>query len=195
MSGNNSTSVNEDSTVILSGSLFTSKYQDVDGDLFVDLNIETLPVNGNLRLDGQVLDSVPITVSKTDLESDTLIYVPDANYPSPNSNGVDSFVWTATNDNSETTSSRTLSITVNDTADPPVAANDSVSATGGVPIVIDILANDTDPLGPLSPPSNTSSYTITIIDSPNHGVAVVENQKIKYTPDNLAGNVLSLIHI
>ncbi len=189
LSGNNSTSVNEDSEVVLSASLFTSKYQDVDGDLFISLNILSLPVNGKLKIDGQVIDAIPITVSKTVLESGELIYVPDANYPSPNSSGVDSFVWTATNDNSETTSSRTLSITVNDTADPPVAANDSVTATGGVPIVIDILANDTDPLGPLSPPLNSSSYTITIIGSPSHGVMVVENQKIKYTPENVAGTV------
>ena len=107
--------------------------------MFISLNILSLPVNGKLKIDGQVIDAIPITVSKTVLESGELIYVPDANYPSPNSSGVDSFVWTATNDNSETTSSRTLSITVNDTADPPVAANDSVTATGGVPIVIDIL--------------------------------------------------------
>ena len=186
--GNVSFSVSEDSSMILSIGLFSNGYTDVDGDSLISITIVGLPENGDLKLDGQVVAST-ITVSKTDLESSLLTYVPDLNYPSPNASGVDSFVWTATNDNSESTSSKTLSITVNDTADPPVVANDSVSATGGVPIVIDILANDTDPLGSLSPPSSPSSYAITVIDSPNHGVMVVENQKIKYTPDNVGGTV------
>ena len=55
--------------------------------------------------------------------------------------------------------------------------------------MIDILSNDTDPLGALSPQNNPSSYTINIVSQPEHGELTVDNNKLKYIPENIAGQV------
>ena len=69
-----------------------------------------------------------------------------------------------------------MTITVNDTADPPVIFDDVASSNGGVPVIIDVLANDTDPLGPRSPLTHPGSYTIEIVEPPAHGSVVIKDQ-------------------
>nr|WP_319385749.1 Ig-like domain-containing protein [uncultured Roseibium sp.] len=57
----------------------------------------------------------------------------------------------------------------------PVANADSVAAQAGEPVVIDVLANDSDADG--------DALTITITEPPASGSAEVTNGKIVYTPD------------
>lgn len=59
---------------------------------------------------------------------------------------------------------------------PPIANNDSVQTHSNETVTIDVLANDSDP----------ESQVIRIVDIsmlPMHGVAVIDNGQIKYTPD------------
>ena len=164
LSGNNSTSVNEDSSVVLSNSLFSSKYRDVDGDTFTSINVLSLPSNGVLSLSGTPV-SINQIISSGDLDVSGLIFTPDPDFPSPSASATVSFNWSANNDFGETSNERTLTITVRDTPDPPVIFDDSAIANGGVPVVIDILANDTDPLGPREPSTHPGSYTIEIVEA------------------------------
>jgi hypothetical protein len=58
---------------------------------------------------------------------------------------------------------------------PPVAVNDTATATADGAVTIDVLANDTDPDGDL--------LTLTIVTPPANGTAVVDNGQIIYTPN------------
>ncbi|MBK7764284.1 MAG: hypothetical protein IPI46_13225 [Bacteroidetes bacterium] len=59
---------------------------------------------------------------------------------------------------------------------PPVAVNDSSLGGNGATQIIDVLANDYDPN------NNIDSNSITIIDQPSNGSAVINNKKIVYIP-------------
>ncbi|MDB4397035.1 Ig-like domain-containing protein, partial [Akkermansiaceae bacterium] len=191
---NVSTSVDEDSSVILTADIFVNGYTDVDGDSLVSITVEDLPGNGSLALaDVPVVPGQVITLSS--LNNDELRFTPDPDFPSPNASASVTFNWSANNNNGEVAEAKKVSITVRDTADPPVIFDDTVNATGGVPIVIDVLSNDTDPLGPRSPDTHPGSYTIEIIQQPQHGSLVLEGQKLKYVPDNVEGPATILYRI
>jgi len=73
------------------------------------------------------------------LSTDQMVtYVPDADF-----NGHDSFTYT-TNDGKVDSNPATVIVTVEPVNDPPVANDDSAATQQDVPVVIDVLANDTD---------------------------------------------------
>lgn len=58
----------------------------------------------------------------------------------------------------------------------PIAGNDSAATDAGVPVTIDVLANDTD--------SNNDPMTVTNVTDPPHGVVVINmDGTVTYTPD------------
>jgi len=59
---------------------------------------------------------------------------------------------------------------------PPVANNDNTTSYKNSSVLIDVLSNDTD--------SNSESLTISSLSSPSNGTASIENNKIKYMPNN-----------
>ena len=90
----------------------------------------------------------------------TFTYVPSANY-----NGPDSFSYTLTDANGDT-STAVASISVTAVNDPPVAQNDHASVVAGESVAIPVLANDSDVDG------NTLSV------SKIAGIAVVPGSKV-----------------
>ena len=60
---------------------------------------------------------------------------------------------------------------------PPTANNDNATGNGGEPLVIDVLANDTDPNNDINP----GSLTVTV--QPKNGDVVLNNNKITYLPN------------
>lgn len=60
---------------------------------------------------------------------------------------------------------------------PPDANIDVVTGNGGEPLEIDVLANDSDPNNDLD------SSTLTIIQQPNNGNVILDNNKITYLPN------------
>lgn len=62
------------------------------------------------------------------------------------------------------------------TSDGPKASADTISTAMGVPVVIDVLANDSDPTGSLDPSS------LRLRSTPNRGSAVVASGRITYSP-------------
>lgn len=94
--------------------------------------------------------------------------------PSPNYNGLDSFSFQVA-DGYGGTATATVSITVNPVNDPPVAAPDWAITDEDTPLMIDVLANDSDPDGdPLS---------ITSVGIPSHGTATIVGDRVRYDPD------------
>ena len=85
------------------------------------------------------------------------------------------------------TATATAAITVNATPpanQPPVATNDSATTTQGQSVLINVLANDSDP--------NSDPLTLSAITTqPASGTAVIENNQLRYTPTTtFTGNVV-----
>jgi hypothetical protein len=60
---------------------------------------------------------------------------------------------------------------------PPRAAKDNASTQDGAPVLIDVLANDTDPDGDLDPTS------LALESPPTDGTARLVGEQIAYTPN------------
>ena len=99
-------------------------------------------------------------------------YTPNAGFA-----GTDSFSYFVSDGQGNTTAG-SVTVTVNGPGganQAPTAANDSASTAIGAAILIDVLANDSDP--------NGDSLSISIDGPPQHGAAVVQNGQILYTPN------------
>jgi Ca2+-binding RTX toxin-like protein len=109
----------------------------------------------------------------------TLSYTPD-----PDFNGTDTITYTITDPDGNEASS-TVTVTVNPVNDAPIAVDDSASGAYNDPVVIDLIANDTDVDNP--------NATLTISGTPTSpdGVVVVnpDGRSITFTPtDGFVGD-------
>jgi len=92
----------------------------------------------------------------------------------PGFTGTDSFRYTVTDDAGATSAPATVLVRVN----TPTAADDFAQATGTAPVVIDVLANDTDPDGN----SHLVAGSVSIVTPPQHGsVSVNSSGQVTYT--------------
>jgi len=122
--------------------------------------------------DGDVLSVVSVTAPANGtaelLDSGQIRYTPNAGF-----NGQDNFNYTVSDGEIESTAPVTVVVTsVND---PLVAIDDTASTTEDNAVVIDVLANDTDPDG--------DSLSVTAVSAARSGQAVVNaNGTLTYTP-------------
>ena len=89
-----------------------------------------------------------------------------------NFSGTPSFKFTAS-DGSLTSNQGTVTIDIANV--PPVAHTDSASTNTDVPVVIDVLANDTD--------ANGNPLSISALGTASHGSLAIQNGKVLYTPE------------
>jgi len=94
--------------------------------------------------------------------------------PNPDFNGADSFTYTVSDGSASDTA--TVQVTVTAVNDPPVANDDSAETEQEVPVVIQVLANDSDVDG--------DQLTITAVSDPSNGTAEIASGEIIYTPDS-----------
>ncbi|WP_291085787.1 Ig-like domain-containing protein [Flavobacterium sp. BFFFF1] len=118
--------------------------------------------------------------SPTDMADDYITYTPDNNY-----NGVDTFIYQIT-DASMVTSTATVTVVITPPTtggDPPLAIDDNAATQEDIAVVINILENDA---------FGEDLYSISIVDAPANGTAVINNQgtpgnptddTITYTPN------------
>jgi VCBS repeat-containing protein len=138
---NDAYTTNEDTTLtVLAAQGVLANDTDADADTLSALFV-TGPTHGSLTLH----------------PNGAFSYTPAANF-----NGADSFTYKA-NDGSANSNVATVNVTVKSVNDAPVANNDSTSTSEDTPIVIHVLANDTDLDGTLDP------TTVTITAQPMHG--------------------------
>lgn len=95
--------------------------------------------------------------------------------PRPSFFGTDTFTYTIKNAAGETKTA-TVTVTVLSVNDLPQAEHDSASVTKNSSVLIDVLANDEDP-------DATDVLVISSVNAPTHGSAVIENGKVRYTPN------------
>lgn len=135
-------------------SAVTANDSDVDGDPVSVLAVG-VPANGSASIVG------PGSVE----------YVPDAGFV-----GLDTFNYTIS-DPSGATDTATLTVAVSATNRPPAAIDDFATTGPGAPVVIDVLANDSDPDG--------DALSLLAIGSPARGTAVLNGDgTVTYTPDS-----------
>jgi len=88
--------------------------------------------------------------------------------------GTDTFNYTI-NDGRGGTASATVTVTITEPINrPPVAVNDNAATPVSTPVLIDVLANDSDPDG--------DTLTITGVTQPANGIATITNGEITYQP-------------
>lgn len=149
---------------------------------------EDTPVSGNV-LDGSDggldtdPDSDPLTVTgNTDPSNGSVTVNPDGSYtytPDTDFSGTDSFTYDISDGNGGTDTA-TVTITVNDVNDPPIAEDDgSFFVEFGDMALVDVVANDTDLDGTVDP-STLAFFGVDL------GTAVEDGGQLKYTANTIS---------
>ena len=140
------------------------------------LTAYTTDVDGDADISSYTIVSTP-TYGSVSLVGDEITYTPGLNYY-----GTDSFTFSATDASGAVSNTSSVTINVAAVNDIPLARGEYTDLDEDTFINIDVLANDSDD-GSLDP------ATVTVLNQPAHGTAVVEtNGTITYTPDaNFSG--------
>ena len=148
--GNNDTaSTPEDTPVIID---VLANDIDPDGDTLTIARVDT-PSHGSATIqEGKVL------------------YTPNANY-----NGEDIFTYTVSDGHGGEYLAY-IDVTITPVNDNPIANDDTASTPKDTPVIINVLANDSDP-------DRKDTLTIASVGSPSHGSAAIQGGKVVYTPD------------
>ncbi|MBW7864418.1 MAG: tandem-95 repeat protein, partial [Candidatus Hydrogenedentes bacterium] len=122
-------------------------------------------------IDGPAHGSVTV-----DPETGAVTYTPDLHY-----NGTDSFIYEVTDDGAPVpllSDTATVSLTILAVNDPPAAVDDTAATDEDTPVVVYVLANDSDVDG------NLVVSSLAVVTAPAHGTAVVDTDTglITYTP-------------
>ncbi|MBN95818.1 MAG: hypothetical protein CL928_17395, partial [Deltaproteobacteria bacterium] len=156
------------------------------------VNDGPVAVDDSATVDEGALYSIPVLSNDSDVD-DTLLYsnVSLQSFPANGTAVVDSSGISYTHDGSEDTSSdtftyqvsdgdlnsdtATVSITINSVNDPPTAVADAATVVPSGIVVIDVLANDTDP------DSTLSNSNITLKSNPLNGTAFADSNGVTYS--------------
>ncbi|WP_166111904.1 Ig-like domain-containing protein [Pseudoalteromonas sp. Z9A5] len=142
------------------------------------LLIDVLANDSDPDGDNLTITAVSANVGAVSVISNKIQYTNDTNF-----NGVATVTYTASDGNGGT-SSTTLSITITPVNDSPIANADSATMDeDAAPLLIDVLANDSDPDG--------DTLTITAATADSGSVSIVNN-KLQYTPLANANGVVSV---
>ncbi len=103
------------------------------------------------------------------LVNGSLTYTPDADF-----SGVDSFTYRAY-DGKEYSNTATVTITVNPVNDRPMAVNDQATTQRDEPVIISVLANDTD--------ADEDPLSVSSVTQGNHGIVKINaDNTLTFTP-------------
>ena len=176
---------------------FTYTISSNDGTDTATVNITVTPVNDppvavddTAVTDEEVAVTIAVLANDYDVESSTLAlssatqpahgavvgnadgtvtYTPVANFA-----GADSFTYTIKDGPGGLLATATVTVTVNNVNDPPVATNDAAATAEDTATTISVLANDSDPDG--------DTLSVSDVTQPAHGTAVNAGGTVTYTP-------------
>jgi PKD repeat protein len=98
--------------------------------------------------------------------------------PNPGFVGIDSFTYTVEDNDGGTSNVATVTVTVTNDNQPPVANDDTANTDVDTPVSIDVLDNDDD----LN--DNIDVNSIVITTAPSNGTADVNSGEVVYTPNS-----------
>ena len=140
----------------------------------IDVAANDTDIDGTV-ISTSVVIATPAANGTTVVDGTTgrVTYTPELNFV-----GIDSFTYTVDDEDGATSLPGTVSVTVTDVNDPPVAVPDSSFTNEEMPVDVNVAANDTDIDGTIDPTS------VVITTGPANGSAVVSGTPgiISYTP-------------
>ncbi|MEP0547484.1 MAG: Ig-like domain-containing protein [Rhodothermales bacterium] len=145
-----------------------------DGETTVEEMAVLIAVLANdTDVDGDVLSLVSVTDppnGEAFIEGDQVRYVPELGFT-----GEDTLAYTASDGNGEM-GTATVTITVAPSENQqPIPLDDVAETNPGVPILIDVLANDSDP--------DEDDLTLAAVTDPSGGTVTIQGGQALYTPD------------
>jgi hypothetical protein len=137
----------------------------------VPVTVDVLANDTDPDGDGLSVDSVTQgSNGSVTTDGTSVTYTPD-----PGFSGTDTFTYTVSDGNGGFDTA-TVTVTVDPTNGIPDATDDAAATAEGTPVMIDVLANDTDPDG--------DPLTVSGLGAPIHGVAAVDpGGTVTYTPN------------
>lgn len=145
----------EDTPVTIS---ILSNDSDIDGSL----------VNSSIA----IVSNVSNGTTNVNTSDGTVTYTPSGGF-----NGSDSFSYSVNDDDGATSNTATVSITVTEVNDAPVAANDSATTDEDNSVEINVVSNDSDSDGTID------ADTVTIVSSPSNGSTSIASGIVTYSPN------------
>jgi hypothetical protein len=143
---------------------------DEDSSVTIDvLDNDSDPEGGDLSVTG----AGPAGHGTVEVNPDgTILYTPDLDFE-----GADTFTYTAC-DEVDNCSTAQVAVTVSAVNDAPTATDDVGTVKAGRTILMNVLANDSDPDGTLDP------STVVIVKGPSHGSVIVNpDGTVRFTAD------------
>ncbi|MGI9543735.1 MAG: tandem-95 repeat protein, partial [Cyclobacteriaceae bacterium] len=154
--------------------------------------IENVPVTINLITNDSddsgidpaslIITSLPTNGVEVNNGDGTVEYTPNIDF-----NGIDSFTYTVDDIEGLTSNEATVTITVDDVNQAPIANDEPLNTTNeDTPITIDVIANDIDP----DPEGFIDPLTLTVVANPSNGSVQIDvTGTVTYTPNlNFNGN-------
>jgi hypothetical protein len=146
---------------------------DEDTSIVIELLENDTDVEGKLDLTSVAISTEP---SNGEVSIDEV--TGDASYtPSPNFSGQDTFTYTVSDEDGQTSEIATVTITINELNDGPMAADDNAFTLEDASVVVDVLANDLDIDGGLD------SSTLEVVSAATNGTTTIVNGRLSYQPD------------
>jgi len=175
---NNSYTVDENTS--LSGNVITDLPPDTDPDLGDTRSVSAVNgVSGNVGQPFTTANGARVTINSNGALSYNPTFSATLNALTTGSPpAIDTFTYTIV-DSRGATSTATVTVTVTGVNDPPGLLNDDFTVNQDTPTTLDVLANDSDPEGPL----NAASLLVVAGSGPTKGTATVVNGAIRYTPN------------
>jgi len=142
--------------------------------------IVTQPKHGKLTQEFTSLPPINGAVGNVAILTGNYIYTAEAGF-----RGTDTFTYTITDSQARVSNVATVSVIVN----LPVANDDFTETSGSSPVLIDVLANDTDPDGN----DKIDKASVTIVTQPQHGKAEFQFHVIDPGPGNPTGGIFAQV--
>ncbi len=139
--------------------------------IIINVAANDTDADNNLDLTSVVTTSAPSNGTTTDNGDGTITYTPAAGFL-----GVDSFDYEIC-DTTSLCASAAVTVSVATGPQPPVANDDTATTTQDTPVVVDVIANDTDAN------NNINSASVTTVTAPTNGTTTDNGDgTITYTP-------------
>ncbi|MEE8592959.1 MAG: Ig-like domain-containing protein, partial [Candidatus Bipolaricaulota bacterium] len=145
-------------------------YSDADSDPLAQIQITSLETVGSMQLSAADV-TLNQVVTAAQLNAGDLTYTPLLN---ESGTPYDTFRFKVHDGTVYSASDNQMTVNVTDVNDPPTAMDDEVSTPERTSVIVDVVANDTDPDG--------DALQVVSVTVPSRGSATITGNQVVYTP-------------